>query len=254
MQADTVVPGAGNPQALNRFSYAYGNPIKYTDPSGHCGIIASILGFLGFASCPADPGSNVISDPLCTDCAAKPLITTPCTDCAAQPLITTPCADCAAQPLITTPCELCGAQVIADPPAEGLGSTVYASNGDAKSRLPLDDGGKVKGIFDSGSAERDIVSGWPKGDEVLPIGAPGYRHYVRDHVEGHVSAIMRNNDIMEADLYINRTPCPGPGGCDEMLPHMLPEGATLRVHIKLGVDDWEDRIYYGEPDSAYGGS
>jgi RHS repeat-associated protein len=35
ISADTIVPGAGNPQALNRFSYALNNPINYTDPSGH---------------------------------------------------------------------------------------------------------------------------------------------------------------------------------------------------------------------------
>ncbi len=32
---DTVVPGAANPQALNRYSYCYNNPIRYTDPTGH---------------------------------------------------------------------------------------------------------------------------------------------------------------------------------------------------------------------------
>ena len=35
IQADTVVPGAGNPQALNRYAYTLGNPLRYTDPSGH---------------------------------------------------------------------------------------------------------------------------------------------------------------------------------------------------------------------------
>jgi hypothetical protein len=30
-----VQRGPPNPQALNRFSYALGNPLKYTDPSGH---------------------------------------------------------------------------------------------------------------------------------------------------------------------------------------------------------------------------
>jgi RHS repeat-associated protein len=34
-QADTIVPGAGNPQAFNRYSYAIGNPLRYNDPSGH---------------------------------------------------------------------------------------------------------------------------------------------------------------------------------------------------------------------------
>ncbi|MBI5877551.1 MAG: RHS repeat-associated core domain-containing protein [Chloroflexi bacterium] len=36
ISADSIVPGAGNPQALNRYSYVMGNPLKYTDPSGHC--------------------------------------------------------------------------------------------------------------------------------------------------------------------------------------------------------------------------
>jgi hypothetical protein len=35
IQADTLVPGAGNPQALNRYAYTLGNPLRYTDPSGH---------------------------------------------------------------------------------------------------------------------------------------------------------------------------------------------------------------------------
>jgi RHS repeat-associated protein len=42
--ADTIVPGAGNPQNLNRYSYSLSNPLKYTDPSGHDPIDA--LAFL----------------------------------------------------------------------------------------------------------------------------------------------------------------------------------------------------------------
>lgn len=34
-QPDTVIPNAYNPQALNRYAYAYNNPLKYIDPSGH---------------------------------------------------------------------------------------------------------------------------------------------------------------------------------------------------------------------------
>jgi len=29
------VPGAGNPQAFNRYAYTLNNPVKYTDPTGH---------------------------------------------------------------------------------------------------------------------------------------------------------------------------------------------------------------------------
>ena len=35
IQADTVVPGYTNPQALNRYSYCGNNPVNFTDPDGH---------------------------------------------------------------------------------------------------------------------------------------------------------------------------------------------------------------------------
>jgi len=34
-QADTIIPGAGNPQAWDRYAYANNNPVRYNDPSGH---------------------------------------------------------------------------------------------------------------------------------------------------------------------------------------------------------------------------
>ncbi len=58
IQPDTIVPDPKNPQTLNRYSYVNNNPVKYTDPSGHCvfgldtlvcviigGIIAGALGY-----------------------------------------------------------------------------------------------------------------------------------------------------------------------------------------------------------------
>ncbi len=43
IQPDTIVPNPGDPQALNRYSYAGNNPVRYTDPSGHCiGVLAGL--------------------------------------------------------------------------------------------------------------------------------------------------------------------------------------------------------------------
>jgi RHS repeat-associated protein len=36
VSADTIVPDGHNPQQFNRYAYGLNNPVKYTDPSGHC--------------------------------------------------------------------------------------------------------------------------------------------------------------------------------------------------------------------------
>ena len=39
LSPDTLVPDPKNPQALNRYSYVYNNPLRYNDPSGHAAPI-----------------------------------------------------------------------------------------------------------------------------------------------------------------------------------------------------------------------
>jgi hypothetical protein len=35
--ADTLVPDPSNPQQYNRYTYVLNNPLRYSDPTGHCG-------------------------------------------------------------------------------------------------------------------------------------------------------------------------------------------------------------------------
>jgi hypothetical protein len=39
-QPDTIVSEPGSTQGLNRYSYVENNPILYSDPSGHCSLLA----------------------------------------------------------------------------------------------------------------------------------------------------------------------------------------------------------------------
>jgi RHS repeat-associated protein len=48
-QADSVVPDITQPQGYNRYTYAGNNPVKYSDPSGHCEIFCLVV-LIGIAS------------------------------------------------------------------------------------------------------------------------------------------------------------------------------------------------------------
>ncbi|MBI5304865.1 MAG: RHS repeat-associated core domain-containing protein, partial [Chloroflexi bacterium] len=55
-QPDTIVPDWYDPQELNRYTYTRNNPLRYTDPSGHCAIICTgaiglvVGGLVGFGA------------------------------------------------------------------------------------------------------------------------------------------------------------------------------------------------------------
>jgi RHS repeat-associated protein len=43
LSADSIVPGASKPQALNRYAYSFNNPLRYVDPTGHSPQEAMII-------------------------------------------------------------------------------------------------------------------------------------------------------------------------------------------------------------------
>lgn len=51
------------------------------------------------------------------------------------------------------------------------------------------------------------------------------------HVEAHAAALMRQEGLTNATLYINRMPCPAVNGCMVNLPRMVPRGSTLTIHV-----------------------
>jgi len=45
---DTIIPNPAASQTFNRFAYAYNNPVRYNDPSGHCPSCAPAAPLLAF--------------------------------------------------------------------------------------------------------------------------------------------------------------------------------------------------------------
>jgi hypothetical protein len=125
----------------------------------------------------------------------------------------------------------------------------------AGSRLPpYRSGGPTSAIFLAGGEETPLTSGYDGPSAEMPADTPGMRTDLaaRAHVEAHAAAMMRSKGIADADLWINKPggPCSGIYGCDAMLSHMLPEGATLRVHYPQG-DAWGTTTYVGVPDTQW---
>jgi len=62
VQADSLVPGVGSPQALDRYAYGFGNPLKYTDPNGNVPWLPLVaLFFFIVTNIPGDTGPYEVS-------------------------------------------------------------------------------------------------------------------------------------------------------------------------------------------------
>ena len=67
LQPDTIIPDPGNPQSLNRYSFAGNNPVRYVDSNGHCGpltpiCLALMLGGMALLLQGDSPDLNVTAD------------------------------------------------------------------------------------------------------------------------------------------------------------------------------------------------
>jgi SCP1.201-like deaminase len=118
--------------------------------------------------------------------------------------------------------------------------TLPAFKGTPAEHLPVwREGDKARGVLDIDGRHVELKSGYDGPSATRPNGTtPGSHNGVRAHVEPHVAALFRNENLTEATLYINKDPCLGPpnlkNGCEYMLKHMLPEGSKLTLHAPDG--------------------
>lgn len=106
-------------------------------------------------------------------------------------------------------------------------------------------GNKTSGVavMDDGT-QIPLDSGYNTGRSgELPKPRPGMNGNNLSNVEAHTAAEMRLRGIQEATLYINRVPCPGRNGCENLLPRMVPPGGKLTIY---GPDGFL-RVVYGAP-------
>jgi RHS repeat-associated protein len=143
--------------------------------------------------------------------------------------------------ILITPPGYTGPLDIKDPPAEH-GPSILINNppdtdwltltSKSEINLPAYEGGKTSGVLvrPDGSQE-PLISGRNGPALGLAKPRPGMNGNIVTHVEAHAAAIMRNEGLASADLYINRMPCPGDNGCMANVSRMVPTGRTLNIFV-----------------------
>lgn len=67
-----------------------------------------------------------------------------------------------------------------------------------------------------------------------------------DHVEGKLAARMRQpGGPVNVTAVINKTPCAGPIGCDETLPHIIPRDSAVTLYVRDASGVRHYRTYHG---------
>ncbi|GAA2790557.1 DddA-like double-stranded DNA deaminase toxin [Kribbella solani] len=110
----------------------------------------------------------------------------------------------------------------------------------AKLPVRLDQPGhreKTRGLWrNEDGMEDEWVSGFDewrdKADRFAvaeKIGNAPHLLQITSHVEIKFAMFMRERGLRRATLVVNKRPCPGEAGCDEMLKDFLPKGAKLTI-------------------------
>ncbi len=93
-------------------------------------------------------------------------------------------------------------------------------------------GGKTSGVLRTPTGDLPLQSGWQGPASSIPRGTSGLDIVTRTHVEGHAAAVMRQQGLTEATVYINNPQiCTS---CSKLLPRMLPPGSRLTVVLPDG--------------------
>ncbi len=93
-------------------------------------------------------------------------------------------------------------------------------------------GGKTSGVLRTAAGDTPLLSGRAGPAASLPKPSPGFNAITSTHVEGHASALMRQQGIQEAVLHINNPKICLP--CQQNLANMLPPGSRLTVVLPDG--------------------
>jgi hypothetical protein len=135
---------------------------------------------------------------------------------------------------------------VGDDSADRDGTSPEVSDDDARDmlkKLPVrrDQPGhreKTRGLWrDTDGAEREWISGFDdwrdKADRFAvaeKLGDAPHLLQITSHVEIKFAMFMREKGLRRASLVVNKPPCLGESGCDEMLKDFLPKGSKLTVY------------------------
>ncbi len=126
------------------------------------------------------------------------------------------------------------AEPVPESPAPGEPQTTLPFPGGLPLQLaPYVSGGKTPGIFETPDGNTISLQSGSQGPAAdMPPQSAGFDAYTRTHVEGEAAALMRQDGISEATVYINNPDiCVR---CTQLLPRMLPPGSILHVVLPDG--------------------